>query len=178
MLSVDPGRLKLIVVPLEFWAKLSFELSTMTILKALLWALNKSVDLLLGNKLINPGTGLALETEIVEVESKSFSALTIFNTGDVEIVDGCSGLETKTRNFRPLGRLPGLEFELPQELNTAAAISSTKAAAKAFFKTEAPKKVGDGELDARSRIITFRPLAHLWRFSNNGRAPHSSPLLA
>jgi hypothetical protein len=134
------------------------ELSTITILKELLWALNTSVDLLLGNKVINPGTGLALESETVDVETKSFRASTMFNTGVVEIVVGARGLETKTRNLSPLGRLPELELELPQELNTAAVIRSAQAA-KAFFKTEAPNRLGDGELDARSGIITERSRA-------------------
>jgi hypothetical protein len=150
MLSVEPGSVNVIAVPLEFWLTLSLELSTTAILKELLCALNTSVDLLLGNKVINPGTGLTLETETVDVESTSFVASMMFNTGAVEIIAGDSGLETKTRNLSPLAALPELELEVPQEVNEAVAIRTAQTGAKAFFKTEAPKRIGDGELDARS----------------------------
>jgi hypothetical protein len=129
------------------------ELSTTAILKELLCALKTSVDLLFGNKVMNPGTGLTLETEMADVESTSFMASMMFNTGAVEVIVGASGLETKTRNLSPLATLLELELEVPQEGNEAAAIRTAPTAAKAFFKTEAPRKIGDGELDARRRII-------------------------
>src|SRR5215470_17460979 len=87
----------------------------------------------------------------------SFSASTMLRTGKVPGVDGCRGLETKALNFSPLLVTELLPLELLQENNTRLAAKRLKKD-NPFFKREAPRRMKDRGLDARSGIIA-EPLA-------------------
>lgn len=80
----------------------------------------------------------------------------MLRTGCAEPIElGDSGLETKARNFSPLGRLVVVvELLLPQEITDAHPTNNKKILPKVFFNPGTPKGMSAGELDAKKRIIT------------------------
>src|SRR5579872_3366564 len=162
MLSVKPERVMAGTVEVEPAAIATVSAVLSTTVTELPVGLNTRVNFRLEETAISPGCGLSPATETTERESTSRKASTMFNTGRfVPVPVGNRGLETKTRNLRPLGLcVLAEEFLLePQEIMLTLATTSTKMLTKILFKRGTPKSMKDRDLDARKRIITEL----LWR---------------
>jgi len=115
-----------------------------------------NVKPLFGDSTITPAFVTAPAKFTTDADCKSAEASTMLRTGCAEPIElGDSGLETKARNFSPLGRLVVVvELLLPQEITDAHPTNNKKILPKVFFNPGTPKGMSAGELDAKKRIIT------------------------
>src|SRR5579871_939965 len=186
MLSVGPGKTidGTVVRPLA--ATVSVVLSTTAM--AFPVGLNTSVRERSGDNAINWGLAAVVSRLIVDGDSTSVNAFTIFSTGALNPPLGNRALETNARYFNPLALWAVLDeledpLPLPQETMPTPRAMSINRPIAVFFNPGTPRNMRDRKLDARNGIIAegdgrvARPYAvcaealiaeaHFWR---GGRA--------